>query len=212
MPRLIVLCALLLLGSTVANAATDGVVAGTVATPVGVAIAGAQVRLTGLSGGEKTTTTDSAGRFGISAVAAGTYILKTSLKGYLSSDSAPFAVAEGQSLSFSVVLQPQTTTSIVTLGHVTVTGHQVLSTSSASTTTLTTQQFIDTGQQRVDNAISNLPGVTINYEGFAGYTAPGASSSLAVRGAGNPDVYGGDQSFENLVLQDGEPLRNGSTG
>jgi len=185
---------------------------GRVTTPVGIAIAGAQVRLIDQRGDHKSTASDSKGYFELANITAGSYTLETSLKGFAPSASAPFPVMDGQRLSFSVVLQPLSTTSIVTLGHITVTGHDVLSNSSASTTTLTTQQFINSGQLRVDQGLSKLPGVTINYGGFAGYSAPGASSSLTVRGAGNPDNYGGDQSYENLVLQDGEPLRNGSTG
>ena len=195
-----------------ANAAGTAVVAGRVTTPIGAPLANAQVSLTALGGTPTSVFSDAQGYFQFVQVAPGSYSLTTSLKGYVPSMSAPFTVAADQHESFTVVLQPQSTTSIVTLGRITVNGRASLNTSSASSTTLSTQQFIDKGQQRVDAGISNLPGVTINQGGFAGYSAPGAPSSLSIRGAGNPDVYGGDQSYENLVLQDGEPLRNGFTG
>ncbi len=168
-------CTLVFCTTAQIKASRAASIVGRVTTPVGIAIAGAQVRLIDQRGDHKSTASDSKGYFELANITAGSYTLETSLKGFAPSASAPFPVMDGQRLSFSVVLQPLSTTSIVTLGHITVTGHDVLSNSSASTTTLTTQQFINSGQLRVDQGLSKLPGVTINYGGFAGYSAPGAS-------------------------------------
>jgi outer membrane receptor protein involved in Fe transport len=202
------------LGMTVqtVDAAGTGSIGGTVvSTANNGPIQGAKVDLSG-PGGPFRTQTAKDGSFSFTGLGAGDYVLHVAATLYQTAESAKLALADGQSISLTVALQPATTTNISTLGHVTVRGHAVLNTSSAPTTTVTASDFTNVGALQAQTALENLPGVTLErYNGGA----PGNVATLTIRGAGG---FGGgsdgtsNTGYEILVLQDGEPMRNGQYG
>ena len=98
----------------------------------------------------RTTNTDAQGKFAFSALAGGTYELRASAKQYLSYDTAPFTLAASQHFDLAVFLQPASSSSISTLGHVVATGRQVLNHSTAATDTITNQKFVNQGLTQVE--------------------------------------------------------------
>jgi outer membrane receptor protein involved in Fe transport len=191
-----------------AFAADDGAITGTVINESsGAPISGAKVDLLA-SGGTRTTNSDAQGKFAFSALAGGTYELRASAKQYLSYDTAPFTLAASQQFDLAVFLQPASSSSISTLGHVVATGRQVLNHSTAATSTITNQAFVNQGLAQVESALDTMPGITIEHFNNG---APGNVATLSIRGAG-AFVGGSNAGYEVLVLQDGEPLRNGQYG
>jgi len=194
-----------------AYAAGTSSILGTVQASSGEVISGAKVEALGLSQAFATTSGKD-GRFQFLQLNPGTYVVRTSAKNYARAESNPLALADGQTLELSVVLQPVTTTNINTLGRVVVAGHRALNTSSASSITVTNNQFLEIGALKIQNALENLPGITLERYSNG---APGAVTTFTIRGAGG---FGGggdgtsNTGYEVLVLQDGEPLRNGQFG
>src|SRR5579872_403659 len=194
-----------------AQAAGSASIVGTVQTSSGDVISAAKVELLG-SLATLTTTSAKNGHFQFLSLTPGTYVLRTSKQGYETTDSNPLALQDGQALELSVILQAVSTTNISTLGRVSVTGHPTLNTSSAASTTITNNQFLAQGATQVQYGLENLPGITLErYDNGA----PGAVTTFTIRGAGG---FGGgsdgtsNTGYEILVLQDGEPLRNGQFG
>jgi outer membrane receptor protein involved in Fe transport len=174
-------------------------------------IQGASVQLFS-AGGSVTTTSGKDGSFSFAALAAGSYYLRVTAKLFQPNESALLPLADGQTISLVVIMQPITTTNITSLGHVTVKGRPVLNTSSAPTTTISGDQFVVQGATQVQTALETIPGITLErYDGGA----PGNVSTFTIRGAGG---FGGgtdgseNTGYEILVLQDGEPMRNGQYG
>lgn len=174
-------------------------------------VQGAKVDLTG-PGGPFTTSSAKDGSFSFTELGAGQYVLRVSAKLFQTTESVPLPLADGQAVSLVVVLQQVTTTNISSLGRVTVKGHAVLNTSSAASTTITSTQFVNQGATQIQSALETLPGVTLErYDG----SAPGTVTTFTIRGAG---AFGGgidgssNTGYEILVLQDGEPMRNGQYG
>ena len=98
-------------------------------------------------------------------------------------------------------------------------GTRSLNLGPAPTTILTQDDFIRNGYLQVGQALDTLPGVVIESQGNAlNGIQNGAfsnSATLALRGAGGPTGPSTgelDTSYENLVLQDGEPMRTGLNG
>ncbi|HKW44374.1 MAG TPA: TonB-dependent receptor, partial [Candidatus Eremiobacteraceae bacterium] len=191
-----------------AAAASDAAITGTVVNETsGAAIAGARVELLA-NGTSVVKTTDAQGKFSYTGLSAGTYELRASAKQFLPYDTAPFALAASQTFDLAVFLQPATSASISSLGRVTVTGKQTLNHSSAATDVLSSQSFVNQGLGQVESGLEKLPGITIEHFNNG---APGNVATLSIRGAG-AFVGGSNAGYEVLVLQDGEPLRNGQYG
>jgi outer membrane receptor protein involved in Fe transport len=191
-----------------AFAADDGAITGTVINETsGAPINGAKVELLA-NGGTRTTNTDAQGKFAFSALSAGTYELRASATQYSPYDTAPFTLAASQHFDLAVFLQPASGASISTLGHVVATGRQVLNHSSAATNIVPAQLFVNQGLTQVQSALETIPGVTVEHFNNG---APGNVATLTIRGAGG-FVGGSNTGYEVLVLQDGEPLRNGQYG
>ncbi|HEY7980296.1 MAG TPA: TonB-dependent receptor [Candidatus Eremiobacteraceae bacterium] len=194
--------------ATPAFAADDGAITGTVINETsGAPINGAKVELLA-SGGTRTTNTDAQGKFAFSALAAGSYEVRASAAQYVAYDTAPFALAASQHFDLAVFLQPASGSSISTLGHVVATGQRVLNHSSAATDVLSNQAFVNQGLPQVQNGLEKIPGITIEHHNNG---APGNVASLTIRGAGG-FVGGSNTGYEVLVLQDGQPMRNGQYG
>jgi outer membrane receptor protein involved in Fe transport len=205
---LAVLAGMLLVPSSAALAQATGSVAGVVIdVSSGGALQGATVELLSGEVAKATVSTDRKGAFSFANVAPGTYSVRTASSQFQTSTSAPFSVAAGEQITLSVDLQPVSTTSMKTIGAVSVQGQSV-SNSSASTTTISATTFTDQGVLQIQNVLDQLPGVTIEHYDNG---APGNVTTLAIRGAGG-FVGGTNTGYEVLVLQDGEPLRNGEYG
>ncbi|MBC5825280.1 MAG: TonB-dependent receptor [Candidatus Eremiobacteraeota bacterium] len=194
-----------------AEGADVGSVSGRVTTTAGAPIAGATVELLGGAAARVAKTTK-AGVFAFTGVIPGSYTVSTTAREYQKEVSAPFSVTPGNNVDFAVVLQPITTTNITTLGRISVNGHQALNTSSAASATITNDQFVDSGSLQAQTALDRLPGFTVEHYDNG---APGAVATFTIRGAGG---FGGgtdgtaNTGYEILVLQDGEPIRNGQYG
>lgn len=195
-------------GITAALAAGTAAVSGTVVSATTNApIAGAKVELVG-AGATLTTQSGKDGSFAFTNLAAGTYYVRASAKLYQTAESAPLPVGAGQTLNLQIALQPVTTTVITSLGHIIVTGHPVLNTSSAPTVTITATNLVPQGLYQVQDVLTTIPGITIEHFNNG---APGNVATLTIRGAGG-FVGGSNTGYEVLVLQDGEPMRNGQYG
>ncbi|MDQ2816691.1 MAG: TonB-dependent receptor [Candidatus Eremiobacteraeota bacterium] len=194
-----------------ALAAGTGSVSGRVTTTAGAPIGGATVVLFAPSATRQTTTSAN-GLFSFSGLAPGTYTLSTAARQFQKQVSAPFVVNAADNTDFVVVLQAISTTNITTLGRISVRGHQALNTSSAASTTITNNEFVETGSLQAQTALDRLPGFTVEHYSNG---APGAVTTFTIRGAGG---FGGgsdgssNTGYEILVLQDGEPIRNGQYG
>jgi len=198
-------------GTTPAAADAGASITGVVASANGGVIQGATVELIGPSGSSKTTSGKD-GSFSFTGLPAGTYVLRAGAKLYQTASSPPLVLGAGQTLSLQVSLQPVTTTNISTLGRVTVTGHPTLNTSAAPSFTISANQMLNQGALQLNSALEAQNGVTMERYSNG---APGAVTTFSIRGAGG---FGGgndgtgNTGYEILVLQDGEPMRNGQFG
>lgn len=196
-----------------ARAAGTASIVGTVEASPTEVISAAKVELLGATP-TMTTTSGKNGRFQFLSLTPGTYVLRVSAQSYETTESNPLALSAGQDLALTVVLQPVTTTNISSLGRVSVLGHPTLNTSSAASTTITSTQFLNQGATQVQNALEQLNGITVDRPNGV-TSAPGAVTTFTIRGAG---AFGGgtdgtaNTGYEILVLQDGEPVRNGQFG
>jgi outer membrane receptor protein involved in Fe transport len=195
-------------GPRASLAAGTGSISGTVQSATNNApIQSASVQLYS-AGASVTTTSGKDGSFSFRGLTAGSYYLRVTVKLYQANESAIFPLAEGQTISLVVIMQPVTTTNITSLGHVAVQGHAALNTSSAPTTTISAASLPAQGIYQVQDALDTTPGITIEHFDNG---APGNVATLTIRGAGG--FVGADNTgYEVLVLQDGEPLRNGQYG
>lgn len=212
--KLAALCAtalILALAALIAPASAQGgsgSVAGVVINATtGATIAGAKITLN--SGSQSfATTSDDHGAFRFSDVPAGGWSLRTTADEYQLNVSSSLLVAVGQELDVAVQLQPVSTTNITTLGKVIVRGHATLNTSSAPVVTISATQFIQQNASQIQSVLETTPGITIEHYDNG---APGNVTTFTIRGAGG-FVGGGNTGYEVLVLQDGEPIRNGQYG
>lgn len=192
-----------------ANAQNTSSVTGTVANASSQGpISGATVELMG-PGVDRKTTSDAHGTFAFEGLSAGIYSVRTTATGYAVAVSPPFAIGAGEHVQLAVAMQPQSSTALKTIASVRINGKQAVSASSAPTVTITNREYVAKGQVLVQQALQQTPGVTVeHYNGGLGSVAV-----LTIRGAGafSEGQYA-NTGYEVLVLQDGEPLRNGQYG
>ncbi len=206
----LLLCSLAAVGqahAAASPAAGGSSVTGTVtnATSQG-AVAGAALELTG-AGVDRKTTTDAAGAFAFNDLSAGSYSLRTTAPGFSISLSPQFSVGVSEHVQLAVTLQPVSVSSLKTIASVRINGKQSVNTTSTPTVTITNRDFVTSGQVLVTQALEQTPGVTIqHYDGGLGSVA-----TLSIRGAGGI-TQGNNTGYEVLVLQDGQPMRNGQYG
>ena len=186
-----------------AEQSTTGSVDGSIKTQLGSPVVGASVALNGPV--NQQTTSNAVGVFLFKDVPPGSYYLVSSAKGFERVVSSAFPVVAGQNVSIVITLQELGTTHLVTLGRVTVVGHGQLDTSSAPTVVLSNQTLVNNGVLQIEDYLDKLPGVSLSLS-YSGQT-PGSPVYLSIRGAG-----AGGSAYENVVLEDGEPLRTGGYG
>jgi outer membrane receptor protein involved in Fe transport len=199
--------ALTIAPGTAYAAGTASITGTVVSANTNAPIQSATVQLTS-SAGTQTAMSGKDGSFSFTGLDAGNYSLKVSAKLYQSTDSGVLPLGAGENISLTVVLQAVSTTNVTSLGHVTVTGHPVLNTSSAASTTISSATFVTKGLYQIQDALATTPAITIEHFDNG---APGNVATLTIRGAGG-FVGGSNTGYEVLVLQDGEPLRNGQYG
>ena len=195
--------------AAVTHAAPAGTssVTGTVTNATSQApVAGANLELKG-SGVDVKTASDASGAFSFTNLAAGTYSLRTAAPGYQTSTSSPFAVGTSEQVQLAIALPPVSVSSLKTIASIRVNGRQSVNTTTTPTVTITNRQFVTNGQVLITQALEQTPGVTVeHYDGGLG-----SVSTLTIRGAGG-FTQGGNTGYEVLVLQDGQPMRNGEFG
>jgi outer membrane receptor protein involved in Fe transport len=187
--------------AAVAQVQATGTVNGTVQDESGAAVANAYVTLK--SSATKTTTSDGAGKFAITGVAPGSYVLSVTKGGYTPAIQNDVIVLAGQTVSLSVRLTAITFSSLRTIASVRTTGHAI-NTSAASVNEVTTSTFIDQAQPQVTRVLSQVPGLQISFpSNSANAASPGAITIPNIRAA---------TSYETASLIDGHPISVGQYG
>jgi len=203
----LVVCAAVFSAPVAAAPATASLGGVVVNASTGAVVSGAKVEL--VSGSQTLTTTSNAdGAFSFDNVPPGGWALRVTALQYQLNDSGVIPLSAGQSLQLTVALQPVTSTGITTIGHVLIKGQRILNTSSAPAVTLNSNDYVNTGSLQVQTLLESQPGITIEHFDNG---APGNVTTFTIRGTGG-FVGASNTGYEVLVLQDGEPLRNGEYG
>ena len=189
-------------GADVGDGAT---ISGTVKATNGAPVVGAMVTLLGgrndvrLRTGEK-------GEFVFAGLSPATYVIEVEAPQFNRTQSAPFPLTSDQRLVIAVVLQPVSTTTVRTLGRVVISGRNGLnSSSSVAGVTIIADQISAPGNTALTSALDKVPGVSIDRSSYG--DLPGGSRAVVFRGAGTNGTQ-----YENTVLEDGEPVQDGSAG
>jgi outer membrane receptor protein involved in Fe transport len=180
---------------------TTATVNGTVTDESGAPIAGVNVDLRGAT--NKSTTTDAAGRFSISGLTAGFYVVAASKAGYSTAVQNDVALFSGQTVTLAIQMGAVTFSSLRTIASVR-TGAHSINTTPASVNVVTTSTFIDQGQPQVTRVLSQIPGVQISFpSNSANAASPGSITVPNIRDA---------TSYETASLIDGHPISVGQYG
>jgi outer membrane receptor protein involved in Fe transport len=126
-----------------------------------------------------------------------TYSVSASANGFQGLHLDGITVTTGPNAPLRLSLANST---LQTIGRTSTARVAALNTTSAATTTVSSQTFIDQGQSQVQNVLDQIPGVEINRSSS---NEPGANSSISLRGA---------QPYESQVLIDGHPVVSSANG
>lgn len=172
---------------------------GTVATSDGNPIANASITL---NGGRKIVraTSDVRGRFELKEVRAGTYLISVVAPGYSPISGRTIDVGGDRETRLSLVMEPETTSSLTVIGDVISNAGSTVSTSSAPSVNINAQTAAAQGTTSVSDMLWGEMGTTPSLPLGGGSNA---IVSMAVRG---PDPT------ETLVDIDGHQVNNGNTG
>lgn len=180
---------------SVASAAAGGTISGSVQTASGAPIDGAQVVLRGPT--DLSTRSDARGKFTLTPVTPGVYSVSVNAGGYLPAGIDAVAVAEGDTVPLTVVLQQADLSSLRTIAHVSTSSRSSINTGAAAQTFTPAEQFTTLANPQVNNVVQRIPGAVVE----RGSSSPNTSISL-----------GGAQGYETQVLLDGHPLSAGRYG
>ena len=136
------------------------------------------------------------GRFTI-ALPPDTYSVTVSANGFESAQQEGVTILDGQTTNVRFSLANLT---LQTIGRVTANASTSINRTPAATDTVSSQTFVDQGQNQVVNVLDQIPGVEINR--FSS-NAPGANTSISIRGA---------QPYESQILIDGHPVVTSANG
>ena len=176
-------------------------VTGTVSDESGAPIADVTVQLRGIT--SKSTTTDASGKFSVSGLTAGFYVVSASKAGYTTAVQNDVPLFSGQTTTLAIQMGHVTFSSLRTIASVR-TGAHALNTTQASVNVVTTSAFVDQGQPQVTRVLSQIPGVQISFpSNSANAAAPGAITVPNIRDA---------TSYETASLIDGHPISVGQYG
>jgi outer membrane cobalamin receptor len=168
---------------------------GFVHAPSGAPIARAQLTLRGPA--TVTTASDASGKFSVS-VPPGRYDLTIVAAGYAVVDVNTGDIGEGAHLD--VVLEPNDTPKLRTIGHVTVNGGYTLDRNVIPEMDVSRAQMDALGYTQTIQALQEVPSVVVQHPDSGAPTAP---SVVSLRG---PDPS------EAMVTLDGQQLNDGNTG
>ena len=205
--RVLALVAALLVGpfwtTTEAMADQSGAVNGSVIDNIGAPIGGVQMLLEGPTAA--TTASDAQGHFAFTGVATGLYSISAVKGGYTSVTVTDIAVVSGATSNVTVVMVPQSLSSLRVLGRQIVRGQRgEFNTTPAAVSVVTPQVFADQGQLQVMRILDQTPGIVIGHPATSANTAsPGSITFANIRGG---------LSFETASLIDGHPISVGRFG
>ena len=168
---------------------------GSVHAPSGAPIANAWVAVHGRV--DRVARSDSSGRFAIQ-VDRGSYELTARAQGYETAEVGPVDVEHD--VDVEVSLEPSTLQTLRPIGEVTVDGLLAPSRNAIPSSVIARQKMEDAGNDRIIDALPEVPSVTLPRPDGGAATAP---SVVALRG---PDPS------ETLVTLDGQILNDGNTG
>jgi outer membrane receptor protein involved in Fe transport len=164
----------------------------------GKPIAGGHVTLAG-QGASLTVETDAHGRFTLKGLTPGAYVVAASAPGYASLSGRTVSIsADNTALSFTLLRA--TTSSLTTIGEVSTSAGETISTSSAPAVTVSAQKAAAQGTTAVSSMVWPLLGTTPVLPLGGGSNA---TVSFAIRGP---------CPSETLVDIDGHRVNNGNTG
>ncbi|MGA9945101.1 MAG: TonB-dependent receptor [Candidatus Cybelea sp.] len=175
--------------------ATCCLIGGNVHTPAGAPIAQAQLTFRGPT--STTVSTDAKGAFSV-VVAAGRYDLTVVAKGYAAVTVNTGELNDGARIS--VILEPNDTPKLRTIGEVTVNGALTLDRSVIPEMTVSRAQMDALGYSQALQALQEIPSVVIQHPDSGAQAAPAVVS-----------LRGPDPS-EAMVTLDGQLLNDGNTG
>jgi outer membrane cobalamin receptor len=168
---------------------------GTVHTPAGVPIAGARIAVHGRM--DRVASSDAQGHFHLQ-VDRGTYELSAQAAGFTGAEVGPVDVE--RDVDVEVSLDPSDSQQLRPIGEVTVDGLLAPSRNTIPSSTIGRSQMEDAGNDRIIDALPEVPSVTLPRPDGGASTAPAV---VALRG---PDPS------ETLVTLDGQILNDGNTG
>lgn len=170
-------------------------VSGTVHTPTGVPVSGADVTLAGPE--NHSARSDAAGHFTIQT-ASGTYVLRGSRRGYAAVAVGPILI--DRATDIQVELEPSNSGELRIIGSVTVNGRLARITSAIPSVVLTRADMDRTGADRVSESLLDIPSLDIQYPHNGG---SGGLQTVSLRG---PDPS------ETMLTLDGQLLNDANTG
>jgi outer membrane receptor protein involved in Fe transport len=192
---------------------TDGVVRGKITTRSGPVAAATITLRTDAGARAAGGTTDAEGAFEFRSVAPGRYRISASAVDCEPAQSSVFTLTDVAPLTIDLMLHSRGTSSLATIGTVVVNSVNGLNTSSAASTTIPRDAYVDSGSFQVQDILSQEPGVTIEQ---VEKTPAGGEAILNIRGVGSSsdllNSTGAGAADEVLVLQDGQPLIAGNFG
>jgi len=187
----------------IAQAATTSVVSGLVADTSGTPVAGAAITLTGTK--TYTATTDALGRYSISGVVPGIYVANVTRTGYQTGTEHDVAITAGTPVTLNVQLAAPTLSTLRVIGSTRTTfSRSTFNTSPASVNVVSTQTFIDQGQNQVKTILNQTPGIIVSLPATSGNGAAAGAITF-------PNIRGG-LSDETASLIDGHPVSVGAFG
>ena len=225
LPKLVtmLLASALLLASSIAPAAAQGVAApspaqpGSVKPQPGMAALAGTIRDAGQNPLANATVslqgphaysaqTDESGGFVLPNVAPGVYQVTVSHSGYGTQTVTDYAVTADQTFRVDVSLAAQSLTSLQTIGRTTTRAGRRgnLNVTAAAQQSVTAQVFAEQGQHQIMQVLDELPGyVTAHESANANPASPGAASYPNIRGA---------MTYETASLVDGHAVARSQGG
>ena len=196
------------LATAPAMAATTGAISGSVHDTNGVAIAGADISVTGPVRASKST--DAKGAFVFNDLPPGLYAVQIAKAGFTPTRDDNVAVFSGETEALAVTLQPSSFSSLQTIATVrnNAPGVAQINKSAASIDTISSSVFADQGAQQVTDVLNQTPGIfTTPYNPNNGNPSNGGSPGSAQ----TPQIRGA-LPYETESLIDGHPVSVGSAG
>jgi outer membrane receptor protein involved in Fe transport len=189
-----------------ADARGVSALSGRVQTPDGQPIAGAAVTLDGP--GHAATSSGEGGRFTLTQLAAGIYVLRVVKAGFAQLERDDVVIAPAGTESLDATLSPSSFSSLQTIGRVSTNtpGKTPINTTTAAIETISAQAFADQGSTQVTKLLEETPGVSLTSN------AAGGGSNHASLGAPEYPQLRGALYYETESLIDGHAVSVGAIG